>query len=103
MRGNEVMAFRVATTTAGKYGRLVTNYTTGSTGARDVALSTTPGDFSGSNLCVKSGLEQTTTYWQQDGSSGWKCVIPSNSTMYINVRFTNCPATATCSFYLSNN
>ena len=100
LRQDQSLAIRVKTTAEGISGRLVTNYTVGDTGSRQVALSATAGDFSGSTACVKSGLEATSTQWQQ-GGTGWRCVIPANSTYYVNVRFTNCEAGRTCRFTLS--
>lgn len=100
LRAGEVLAIKVQTTAEGVSGRFVTNYTVGDTGSRQVAFSATPGDFSGSAACVKSGLEATSTSWQQ-GGVGWKCVIPANSPYWINVRFTNCAVGALCRFTLS--
>lgn len=102
MKGNAVMAIKVNTTAAGLKGLLNTMYTTGSTGAREVALSTTPGDFAVTSRCLKSGLEVTSTSWQQQGTDR-VCQLPANSTAWINIRFTNCPSTTNCSFYLKNN
>lgn len=102
MKGNAVMAIKVNTTAAGVSGLLSTMYTTGSTATREVALSTAPGDFAVSARCLKSGLEVTSTSWQQQGTER-ACQLPANSTAWINVRFTNCPATSNCSFYLKNN
>ena len=98
MKGNAVMAIKVNTTAAGVSGLLSTMYTTGSTATREVALSTTPGDFAVSARCLKAGLEVTSTSWQQQGTDR-ACQLPANSTAWINVRFSNCPSTSNCSFY----
>lgn len=101
MKANAVYAFKVNTTSAGTVGNVSTMYTTGNTATRVVALSTTPGNFSGSSRCVKTGLEVTSTNWEQAGSS-LKCQLPANSTAWINVKFTNC-TTTNCSYFLKAN
>lgn len=101
MRGNEVLAIKVSTTAAGVAGRVVTNYSTGDTATREVSLSTSPGDFSTATGCLKTGFEQTTSYWQQGGTSAFKCILPPSSTAWINVRFTNCADGKSCGMFLS--
>jgi hypothetical protein len=100
MKSTDVLAVKVTTTADGVSGRLVTNYSTGDTASRQVSLSTTPGDFS-AGACLKSGFEQTTTYWQQGGTSSYKCILPPNSTAWINVRYTNCGDGKSCGMFLS--
>ncbi len=100
MRGNEVLAIKATTTATGVSGRLVTNYSTGDTASREVFMSTAPGDF-GSGACMKTGFEQTTNYFQHGGTSSYKCILPANSTVWINVRFTNCADGKSCGMTLS--
>ncbi len=101
MKGNAVLAIKINTTAAGVSGLLSTMYTTGTTATREVALSSAPGDFAVTTRCLKTGLEVTSSSWQQQGSDR-VCQLPANSTAWVNIRFTNCPSTSNCSFYLKS-
>ena len=102
MKGNAVMAIQVNTTAAGVTGTFSTNYTTGATASRVVAISSLPGDFNVGLRCTDSGLENTSIKWQQSGTDR-ACQIPANGTAWVNIKFTNCPSTSNCSFYMRNN
>lgn len=99
----EVHVYRVKTTSAGLIGRVVTNYTTGETSSRLVALSKIPRDFNVLPRCQHQGGEATTIQWQQGGTQGYRCLIEPNTTYYINVKATNCAEGAKCGYTMSAN
>lgn len=104
MSASTIMAIKVSTTDDGVSGHIITNYTTGNTATRIVALSSSPGNFDVPFDCITSGLEHTTLGWIQGTTTTVKrdCIIPSNSTAWINIKFTNCEASS-CSYYLTLN
>lgn len=101
MRHDQNMIIKIKTTEAGRTGRLFTMYTTGDTATRLMVVSDKPGDFV-LNKCSTKGLEVANLYWAQGGDSRG-CVLPPNSDMYINIKFTNCEAGKTCRFYFGAN
>jgi len=101
LRSDEVLAIKVKTADVGTSGRIATNYSVGDTGTRVVALSKAAGDFNGTPACIKTGFEATSTQWQVNGTSPWRCQMEPNTTYFINVKFTTCAVGALCKFTLA--
>lgn len=101
LRSDEVLSIKVKTADVGTSGRIATNYSVGDTGTRVVALSKIAGDFNGTPACVKTGFEATSTQWQVNGTSTWRCQVEPNATYFVNVKFTTCAVGALCKFTLS--
>lgn len=108
MPATTILAIKITTTNADEVGLLSTMYTTGNTAARQLSISSKAGDFTGggNSRCVDAGLEVTSTSWAQVEAvtdARGVCQIPANAVMWINIRFTNCSAGSSCSFYLKSN
>ena len=105
MRANAVYAFKVTTgTTSGAIGLISTMNTTGASATRVVGLSTSPGVFSTSlgRACLQESGETTSNKWVQGVAKTGYCQLPTNSTAWINIKFTNCAST-NCNYYLKAN
>lgn len=59
--GTSVLAIEVTSGASGA-GKLMTAYTAGNSGNRQIAISSKPADFAVSAPCLKSGTQSTTTY-----------------------------------------
>lgn len=102
MKPTDVFAFKVTTTGSGAVGLVSTMDKTGvASGSRTVGLSTSPGVFStsGGRACVQAPAEVTSNRWTQGVAKTGYCLLPANSTAWINIRFESCSATS-CSFFL---
>ncbi len=111
LRGDEVITYQVRTSAATTLGgQLSTAFTTGTAANRIVTISTTPGDFNTASLgkCVNSGSEVASVGWTQNPNPPFPfniigtCILSTDTTYYLNVKHTNCPANTVCEFYLSN-
>lgn len=97
LEGTSVLAIKVKAGASGS-GKLVTAYTSGSSGNRQVAISSKPGDFAVSAPCIKSGTQSTTTYWGIGVANQSQCLMVPNQTYWVNLRHTNCAGR--CEFIL---
>lgn len=97
LEGGSVLAIKVTAGASGS-GKLVTAYTSGSSGNRQVAISSKPGDFAVSAPCIKSGTQSTTTYWGIGVANQSQCLMAPNQTYWVNIRHTTC--SGRCEFIL---
>jgi len=97
LEGTSVLAIKVKAGASGS-GKLVTAYTSGSSGNRQVAISSKPGDFAVSAPCIKSGTQSTTTYWGIGAANQSQCLMAPNQTYWVNIRHTTC--SGRCEFIL---
>jgi hypothetical protein len=97
LEGTSVLAIKVKAGASGS-GKLVTAYTSGSSGNRQVAISSKPGDFAPSAPCLKSGTQSTTTYWGIGAANQSQCLMAPNQTYWVNIRHPYCASR--CEFIL---
>ena len=95
--GTSVLAIEVTSGASGA-GKLMTAYTAGNSGNRQIAISSKPGDFAVSAPCIKSGTQSTTTYWGIGVANQSQCLMVPNQTYWVNLRHTNCAGR--CEFIL---
>lgn len=95
--GTSVLAIEVKSGASGA-GKLMTAYTAGNSGNRQVAISSKPADFAVSAPCIKSGTQSTTTYWGIGVANQSQCLMAPVQAYWVNIRHTNCAGR--CEFIL---
>lgn len=95
--GNSTVAIKVKAGESGA-GKLMTAYTSGTSGNRQVAISSAPGDFAVPAACLKSGTQSTNTYWSIGAANQSQCLMAPGGTYWVNIRHTNCAGR--CEFIL---
>ena len=105
MTASQIMSFKIKTTGAPTTGRIFSMYTTGDTATRLIVISDSPGSMTPiTQSCETKGLEVANLIWNiASAADRRKCIIPADSTLYVNVKFTNCESGKVCRFYFGAN
>lgn len=100
IKAGQILAFKTTTGASGA-GYVSTSKLSSSVGGRLVVLSTSPGSFTAGTGCAAVSADTSSNNWQIGGTSAYACVLPANSTVWINIKPTSsCTVGSTCKFLL---